>query len=67
MHEHKQHLADGFTAQYDVTLLVYYELHNDINIAIQREKTLKRWQRKWKLQLIEMKNPEWKDLYDEIL
>jgi putative endonuclease len=65
--EHKNHVVKGFTADYNVNQLVYYEIHNDINVAIQREKTLKGWRRKWKLELIEMKNPDWKDLYNEVI
>jgi Predicted endonuclease containing a URI domain len=47
-------------------LLIYYEIHQDINEAIKREKALKKWLRKWKIELIEKSNPNWKDLYDEI-
>lgn len=64
--DHKQKLEDGFTKQYDVTKLVYYEIHNDVNEAIAKEKRLKRWHRQWKLQLIEKDNPTWKDLYETL-
>jgi len=52
--------------QYCVHILVYYEQHNEIEEAITREKQIKKWNRKWKIRLIEEKNPEWKDLYEEI-
>lgn len=65
--EHKNHLSEGFTKQYDVTKLVYYELFEDITIAIQREKQIKAGSRKKKLDLINLFNPEWKDLYSQIL
>jgi putative endonuclease len=65
--EHKEKLIEGFTKEYDVTILVYYEVHQSREEAIKREKRLKRWQRKWKLELIESKNPQWNDLYYEIL
>lgn len=65
--EHKHDLVKGFTREYGVHALVYYEESEDIEEAILREKKLKRWRRKWKLKLIEQKNPEWKDLYERIL
>ena len=58
--------ATGFTAQYAVHRLVFYELHGDMEHAIQREKRLKHWHRAWKVRLIEESNPEWRDLYPEI-
>ena len=61
--EHKQNLTDGFTKKYTVHTLVYYELYSDILHAIAREKEIKKWRRRWKLQLIEKNNPDWKDLY----
>lgn len=61
--EHKQNLTDGFTKKYTVHTLVYYELYSDILHAIAREKEIKKWKRRWKLQLIEKNNPDWKDLY----
>ena len=63
-YEHKQGLVEGFTKKYAVDKLVYTEEFNDINNAISREKTIKKWNRAWKLRLIEQQNPEWKDLYD---
>lgn len=65
--QHKNKLVDGFTNKYDVSFLMYYEEHDDIKEAIQREKRIKKWERAWKLKLIEEMNPNWKDLYDEII
>lgn len=62
--EHKNDLIDGFTRKYGVHILVWYELHEDINLAIAREKRLKRWKRAWKLKLIEKNNSGRNDLYD---
>ena len=62
LYEHKNNLIDGFTKRYRVHNLVYYESVNDVNAALQREKQLKRWTRKWKMELIEKVNPEWLDL-----
>ncbi len=67
IYEHRQNLVDGFTNKYHVHILVYYEVHSDIEEAITREKRIKKWNRKWKLRLIEEMNPEWKDLYTEII
>ncbi len=64
---HKQKLVDGFTKKYDIKILVHYEQYSDINQAILREKRLKRWKRKWKIELIEKNNPLWKDLYYDII
>jgi putative endonuclease len=64
--EHKNHVVDGFTKQYGVGQLVWYEVHETMESAIQREKAIKEWQRAWKLKLIEAFNPDWKDLYDTI-
>ena len=64
VHEHRTKALPGFSARYDVSSLVWYEEHSDINDAIAREKALKRWERRWKLQLIEAVNPEWIDLYE---
>ncbi|MCL4363929.1 GIY-YIG nuclease family protein [Patescibacteria group bacterium] len=66
VYEHKEKLAGGFTKNYNLKNLVYYELHNNPKAAIKREKQLKEWKRLWKLKLIEEKNPEWIDLYYEI-
>jgi putative endonuclease len=64
--EHKQGLAAGFTKQYGVNLLVYFEAHDNVEGAITREKQIKRWRRAWKLALIERENPNWRDLYAEL-
>lgn len=60
---HKQKLAEGFTAKYNVDNLVYYEVFDDIRDAIRCEKQLKNWHRQWKINLIEKSNPTWRDLY----
>ena len=65
--EHKQDFVAGFTKKYGVHDLVWYEQHEDMPTAIAREKTLKEWQRAWKLELIEKMNPEWKDLYEGLV
>ena len=65
--EHKNKLVDGFTRKYGVTDLVYFEQYSDPLNAIRREKRLKKYKRKWKLELIEKHNPEWKDLYYELI
>jgi putative endonuclease len=62
---HRNGCVDGFTKQYDVQTLVYFELHADMYEAIQREKRLKKWNRAWKIRLIEEMNPDWKDLSDQ--
>ena len=62
VHEHKNKENKGFSHQYDVNQLVYYEETGDINEAIQREKTLKKYLRRWKIELIEKENPHWEDL-----
>lgn len=64
--EHKNEVADGFTQKYGIKQLVYYEVHENYEAAFKREKRLKRWNRPWKMRLIEEMNPEWKDLYEEI-
>ena len=67
IYEHKNELADGFTKKYGIKTLVYYEAHTEIEEAIKREKRLKKWNRPWKMRLIEQMNPEWNDLYDELV
>ena len=67
LYEHKNNLLEGFTNKYNVHHLVYYEDVNDIQSALQREKQLKRWTRKWKLELIEKVNPEWRDLANDFV
>jgi putative endonuclease len=65
--EHKNRMVPGFTERYGIKNLVYYEGYSDPETAILREKRLKKWNRAWKLRLIEERNPNWKDLYAEIL
>ena len=64
--EHKTDAVPGFTKTYGVKLLVWYEVHNSIEAAIRREKTMKRWYRDWKIELIEKENPRWQDLYETL-
>ena len=64
--EHKGHFVPGFTKQYGVDQLVWFEQHGDVREAITREKQIKGWRRDWKLQLIEAENPNWDDLYTRI-
>ena len=63
---HKQGLVDGFTKRYRVDRLVYFEETSDIESAIRREKQLKKWERLWKLRLIEKRNPDWINLFEGI-
>ena len=67
IYEHKNDLINGFTKKYGVHRLVYFECFGSIEYAIQREKRLKKWNRIWKLELIEKMNPEWKDLYYDLV
>ncbi len=64
--EHKNDAVEGFTQRYGVHTLVWYEAHATMESAITREKTIKSWKRKWKLELIEKENPQWIDLYDSL-
>ena len=64
--QHKGDLAEGFTKRYRVHRLVWFEAHASMDSAITREKALKKWNRAWKIELIEKTNPTWADLYDEI-
>jgi putative endonuclease len=66
-YEHKNGTFKGFTSRYKVCRLVHYEVYEDVINAIAREKALKKWGRAWKLELIEKSNPEWADLYSEII
>ena len=66
VYEHKLGLVEGFTKKYNVNKLVYYEVLPDLKTAIKREKQLKNWHRRWKINLIESKNKDWMDLYPEI-
>ena len=65
--EHKNDLVEGFTKRYSVHRLIWYELHNSMESAIKREKSMKEWKRAWKLELIESVNPDWEDLYHRIV
>ena len=67
IYEHKNNLIKGFTKKYNIYNLVYYEITEDVNSAITREKQLKIWKRNWKIELIEKNNPGWKDLYFELI
>ncbi len=67
IYEHKQDFVEGFTKKYHVHTLVYYEMHGTAEEAISREKEIKKWNRKWKLELIEGVNPRWEDLYTQII
>ena len=66
IYEHKNDLMEGFTKKYGVHMLVYFEQTTDVYSAIQHEKRIKAWKRKWKLELIEKNNHDWKDLYDSL-
>ena len=65
--EHKEDFVDGFSKQYSAHLLVYFETHDRMEDAILREKQMKKWNRAWKLGLIEERNPAWRDLYQDIV
>ena len=65
--QHREHMIDGFTKRYNVTLLVWYELHGTMDTAILREKQLKKWNREWKLRLVQESNPDWRDLWNDIV
>jgi putative endonuclease len=65
--EHKNKIVEGFSSKYNVDRLVYFEEYEDVVLAINRERRLKFWLRKWKIALIEKSNKEWRDLYDEII
>jgi len=65
MFEHKNKLVSGFTNKYNLVKLIYYEITDDVLSAISREKQLKNWHRKWKINLINQFNPEWHDLSEE--
>lgn len=65
--QHRNDLIEGFTKRYGVYLLVHYEQTTDVAAAIWREKRLKKWNRAWKIELVETQNPEWHDLYPELV
>jgi putative endonuclease len=64
--QHRQKVVEGFTAKYGLDRLVWYEMHDEAESAILREKQLKKWNRLWKIELIEQVNPKWRDLYPDI-
>jgi putative endonuclease len=66
VYEHREKLVEGFTNRYGVSRLVFYEVHSDVEAAITREKQMKKWNRVWKIRLIEESNPNWDDLYSKI-
>ncbi len=66
IYEHRIKAVRSFTSKYNITRLVWFEIYDDPISAISREKELKKWKRAWKVQLIQAKNPQWEDLYDEI-
>jgi putative endonuclease len=66
VYEHREKLLKGFTEKYNVSRLVYYEQFGEIGLALQRERRLKKWNRAWKIELIEERNPNWVDLYPSI-
>jgi len=66
LYEHKKGLIDGFTKRYNIKMLVYFETTSNIQAAIEREKKLKKWNRAWKINIIEKNNPEWKDLSENL-
>ena len=67
VYAHKHDLVEGFTRKYGLHLLVYYETGSDYEGVLQREKQIKEWKRRWKIELIEKVNPVWRDLYEDIL
>jgi putative endonuclease len=66
IYEHRTKAVPGFTSKYNITRLVWFEIYDNPIAAITREKELKKWNRLWKVQLIEAKNPDWNDLYESI-
>jgi putative endonuclease len=64
--EHRSGVVPGFTKRYGVKTLVYYEVHTNAQAAILREKRLKKWNRLWKMRIIEEMNPDWRDLYEDL-
>jgi putative endonuclease len=66
LQQHREGATGGFTREHRISRLVHIESFDDVRDAIQREKTLKKWKRKWKLDLIERDNPTWRDLYEDL-
>jgi putative endonuclease len=67
VYQHRMGLVDGFSKKYNVKMLVWYEQGDSMEVVIRREKALKKWSRQWKLDLIETQNPEWRDLWTQIV
>ena len=67
VYQHKNDLIAGFTKRYGVHRLVWYEIHGDVYVAIAREKQIKKWNRAWKIRMIEKDNPNWRDLYPDFI
>jgi putative endonuclease len=67
VYEHREGLVESFTKRYGVKTLVYFEQHETIAAALQREKNIKHWSREWKIDLIVKSNPDWRDLYEDIV
>ena len=67
VYEHREGLADSFSKRYGINTLVYLEPHETIAAALQREKNIKHWSREWKIDLIVASNPDWRDLYEDII
>ncbi|MEL7451801.1 MAG: GIY-YIG nuclease family protein [Pseudomonadota bacterium] len=65
--EHRTGYIKGFTSKHNVRQLVWFEVHNDVREVVAREKRIKRWRRRWKLDLIEAANPNWRDLYEDFI
>ena len=65
--QHRNNVVEGFTQTHHVHILVYFEMHENMDAAITREKRIKHWERAWKLRLIEERNPQWQDLWETIL
>ncbi|MFZ2289815.1 MAG: GIY-YIG nuclease family protein [Halopseudomonas yangmingensis] len=64
--QHREGIIEGFSSRYDLKMLVWFEPHTNMETAIQREKAIKKWNRQWKLRLIEQHNPDWRDLWADI-
>ena len=67
VYEHKSGFVEGFSKRPDLGRLVWYEAHEDVISAIEREKLIKKWHRDWKINLVQLENPEWNDLYESIV
>ncbi len=65
--QHREGFTQEFTKEHKITQLVWYEIHEDVQSAITREKQIKKWNRAWKIKLIQEKNPQWRDLYNEVI